>query len=170
MRIRVSLWISLLATVAAAVASWSQSLNVDFGDAESPAVIEGAIGSGGQLLISGIITTPAVGSGGGTFLSGNDDFDTFTFLPQTTTEFRLFGNLPTSTVTGDTLVMDVSGTSNPNLTVPGSLAPYSGDGSGAWSFTSAHRPVLFGSIEQSTITGNYHLTYDNSVTPVGKGG
>src|SRR5262249_52039832 len=106
------------------------------------------------------------GSGGGAFLNGQTDNDTFTFNPQTTTEFRVFGDAPLGTVTGDTLVMNVSGTTNPNLTIPGSLAPYNGLGSGAWSFTSAHRPVLFGSIEQSTITGNYHVTYDNSVAPV----
>jgi autotransporter-associated beta strand protein len=141
------------------------NINVDFGDAESVGTTEAV--SGGLLNITGVITTPVVGSGGGAFLAGNDDFDTFTFNPQTTTEFRLLGGLPISTVTGDTLVMDVTGTANPNLTVPGSLAPYTGDGSGAWSFTSAHRPVLFASIEQSTITGNYHLTYDNSVSPVG---
>ncbi len=134
------------------------TINVDNGNADA--------GVGGSLTITGVITTPVVGSGGGAFLNGQTDDDTFTFNPQTTTEFRLFGDLPASTASGDTLVMNVSGTTNPNLTVPGSLAPYNGDGSGVWSFTSAHRPVLFGSIEESNITGNYHLTFDNGVNPL----
>jgi autotransporter-associated beta strand protein len=134
------------------------AMNVDSGNSDA--------GLGGSLNITGVVTTPVIGSGGGTFISGHTDNDTFTFNPQTTTEFRVLGDAPIGTVVGDTLVMNVTGTTNPNLTIPGSLAPYNGLGSGAWSFTSAHRPVLFGSIEQSTITGNYHLTYDNSVTPV----
>jgi fibronectin-binding autotransporter adhesin len=147
------------ATIAGNITSGtSTTINVDAGNAD--------VGTGGSLTITGVITTPVVGSGGGTFINGQTDDDTFTFNPQTTTEFRLLGDLPTGTATGDTLFMNVTGTTNPNLTIPGTLAPYNGLGSGAWSFTSAHRPVLFGSIEVSTITGNYHVTYDNSVAPV----
>ena len=134
------------------------TLNVDVGNLDA--------GVGGSLSITGVITTPAVASGGGAFLNGQTDNDTFTFNPQTTTQFGLFGDSPTGVTPGDSLVMDVSGTTNPNLTVAGAIAPYSGLGSGAWSFGSAHQPILFGSIELSTITGNYHLTYDNSVSPV----
>ena len=123
-------------------------------------------GTGGSLTITGVITTPTVGLGGGTFINGFTDNDTFTFNPQTTTEFRLFGDLPTGSNTGDTLFMDVSGTTDPVLTVPGTIAPYNGLGSGAWDFASAHRDVLFGSIEVSTITGDHHVIYDNSIAPV----
>lgn len=147
------------ATITGNVSSGTTTtINIDAGNAD--------VNVGAALSITGVVTTPVVGSGGGAFLNGQTDNDTFTFNPQTTTEFRLFGDLPVSTATGDMLVMDVSGTTNPNLTVPGSLVPYNGDGSGSWSFTSAHRPVLFGSIEESNITGNYHLTFDNGVNPV----
>jgi fibronectin-binding autotransporter adhesin len=123
-------------------------------------------GVGGSLIIAGVITTPTVALGGGTFINGFTDNDTFTFNPQTTTEFRVFGDLPTGTDTGDTLVIDITGTTDPTLTVTGTIAPYSGLGSGAWTFSSAHRPVLFGSIEQSTVTGPHHVIYDNSISPV----
>jgi autotransporter-associated beta strand protein len=130
------------------------TINVDVGNAD--------VGTGGQLTISGVITTPVVGSGGGTFLNGQTDDDTFTFNPQTTTEFRVFGDLPVGTPTGDVLVMNVTGL-GANLTTPGSIPPYTGPGSGRWTFATAHRDVLFGSIEDSVITGTYHLTYDNGV-------
>ena len=145
----------------------STTINVDAGDFESNGVPELIVGTGGSVTITGVINTPAVGSGGGTFLNGNDDFDTFTLSPQTTTEFRINGNLPVSQDTGDILALDVSATTTPTLTVPGSIAPYTGPGSGAWSFASAHLPVLFTSIEDSNTTGDYHLTYDNSIAPVG---
>jgi Ca2+-binding RTX toxin-like protein len=130
------------------------TINVDAGNAD--------LNTGGQLTISGVITTPVVGSGGGTFLNGQTDDDTFTFNPQTTTEFRVFGDSPVGTPTGDVLVMNVTGL-GANLTTPGSIAPYTGPGSGRWTFATAHRDVLFGSIEDSVITGTYHLTYDNGV-------
>ncbi len=148
----------------------STTMNVDFGDAESPSVIELVTGSGASLVITGVITTPAVGSGGGAFLNGNDDVDTFTFSPQTSTEFRLNGNAPAvadAPINFDTLILDVTGTTNPSLTVPGSLAPYNGSGSGSWSFTSSHLPVLFTNIEDNAPIGPYHLTYDNSIAPIG---
>ncbi|WP_425617659.1 autotransporter-associated beta strand repeat-containing protein [Anatilimnocola sp. NA78] len=145
------------ATITGSITSGtSTTINVDADNADG--------GTGGLLSITGVITTPVSDY---TFLNGETDNDTFTFNPQTSTEFRVFGNLPTATLVGDTLVMNVTGTTNPNLTVPGSIAPYTGPGSGTWTFTSAHRPVRFGSIEDSLITGNYHLTYDNGVAPVG---
>lgn len=159
------------ATIAGNITSaLATTINVDFGDAESPAVIELVTGSGATLLITGVITTPAVGSGGGAFLNGNDDVDTFNFSPQTTTEFRVNGFAPAAAdlpTNFDTLVLNIAGTTNPNLTVPGSIAPYNGSGSGAWSFTSAHLPVLFTNIEDNAPIGNYHLTYDNSIAPIG---
>lgn len=146
------------ATIAGNITSaTTTTINVDVGNADA--------GVGGQLTISGVITTPVVGSGGGAFLNGQTDDDTFTLNPQTTTEFRIFGDLPVGTPTGDVLVMNVTGL-GANLTIPGSIAPYTGPGSGRWTFATAHRNVLFGSIEDSVITGTYHLTYDNSVSYV----
>jgi Ca2+-binding RTX toxin-like protein len=68
--------------------------------------------------------------------------------------------------------MNVTGTSNPNLTVPGGPTvfngkTYNGPGSGVWTFDPAHRNVYFKSIEDSQVIGPYHLTYDNSSAPVG---
>lgn len=145
----------------------STTIQVDAGDAESNGMPELVPGTGGSVTITGVINTPAVGSGGGTFLNGGDDFDTFTLSPQTTTEFRINGGLPVNQPMGDVLVLDISGTTAPTLTVPGTIAPYIGTGSGAWSFASPHLPVLFASIEDSTPIGDFHLTYDNGVDPVG---
>ena len=159
------------ATIAGNITSaLSTTINVDAGDAESNGVIELVTGSGGTLIITGVITTPAVGSGGGTFVNGNDDVDTFTFAPQITTEFRVNGNAPAGSdlpTNFDTLALDLSSTTNPNLTVPGTIAPYNGSGSGTFTFTSAHQQVLFTNIEDTAPIGSFHLTYDNSVAPVG---
>ena len=98
-------------------------------------------------------------SGGGAFLNGGNDYDTFTFNPQTTTEFRVDGDLPLGGVVGDILVMNVTGTTNPNLTVPGTrpcstanlhrpgLRPRGPS-------TRTHREVLFTSIEDAPDHGH----------------
>lgn len=132
------------------------ALHIDSGNTD--------VGVGASLTISGVITTPAVG--GGAFLQGGSDNDAFTFIPQTTTEFRLLADAPTGTPVGDVLNLNVSATSGAALTTPGLLAPYTGPGSGAWNFTSAHRNVLFASIEQNNITGSYDLIFDNGVALV----
>lgn len=142
------------------------TINVDFGDAESPAG-ELVPGTGGTVFITGVITTPAVGSGGGAFLNGGNDFDTFTFRPQTTSEFRVNGGAPTGTAFGDTLQLDTSVTTNPLLMAPGTIAPYIGSGSGSWTFSSAHQQVLFTNIEDNSPPTPFHLTIDNSMTPIG---
>jgi fibronectin-binding autotransporter adhesin len=155
------------ATIAGNVTSnLATTINVDFGDAESPGG-EMAPGTGGQVLITGVITTPPVASGGGTFLNGGNDFDTFTFQPQTTTEFRVDGGDPTGTAFGDTLQLDTSVATNPLLMAPGIIAPYNGPGSGAWTFSSAHQQVLFTNIEDNSPPTPFHLTIDNSTTPIG---
>ena len=146
------------------------TINVDAGDAES-AGPTATVGDGGTLTITGAITTPNTAAGGA-YLNGGNDYDTFVFNPQTTTEFYVDGDLPVGGIVGDILQMNVTGTVNPNLTVPGSATvfngkTYNGPGSGVWTFDPNHRNVRFKSIEDSQITGNYHLTYDNSVAPVG---
>ncbi|WP_254512258.1 autotransporter-associated beta strand repeat-containing protein [Anatilimnocola floriformis] len=145
------------------------TINVDFGDAESPGVIEATSISGGVLTITpvGVITTPAVGSGGGLFLNGNDDYDTFSLQPQVTTEIRINGNDPTGTDTGDNLALDTSVATGALLNVPGTIAPYIGAGSGSWTFTSAHQQVLFTNIEEQSPPTPFHLTIDNSVSMIG---
>jgi fibronectin-binding autotransporter adhesin len=132
------------------------TLQIDAGNADP--------GVGGELSITGTVTTPLVG--GWAVFSGHTDNDSFTFSPQTTTEFRVLGDAPAGTPTGDSLILDVSGTNTPVLTAPGTIAPYNGLGSGAWSFASPHRPVLFGSIEENIVTGSYHFTFDNSLALV----
>jgi extracellular elastinolytic metalloproteinase len=99
---------------------------------------------------------------------GIDQFGTAAqkITPALATGISIIGGDPVDTATGDTLVMDVSGTLSPQVYVPGSLAPYSGLGSGTWSFASGHQPVLFGSIEQSMISGGHDVVYDNSISPV----
>lgn len=155
------------ATIAGNITSnLATTINVDFGDAESPAG-ELSPGTGGTVFITGVITTPAVGSGGGAFLNGGNDFDTFTFRPQTTTEFRVNGGDPTGTAFGDTLQLDTSVATNPLLMAPGSIAPYNGPGSGSWTFSSAHQQVLFTNIEDNSPPTPFHLTIDNSTTPIG---
>ncbi len=156
------------ATIAGNITSTlATTINIDFGDAESPAVIEAVAATGGLVLITGVITTPNSGVGGGAFLNGNDDFDTFTFQPQTTTQFFVDGNAPTGTPTGDVLQLDTSVATNPLLTAPGTVAPYTGAGSGSWTFTSAHQTVLFTNIEENSPPTPFHLTVDNSVALIG---
>jgi fibronectin-binding autotransporter adhesin len=146
------------------------TINIDFGDAES-AGPTATPGDGGTLVITGTITTPNTPAGGA-FLNGGNDYDTFTFNPQTTTAFYVDGDLPTGGTAGDVLQINVTGTVNPNLTVPGNATvfngkAYDGPGSGYWTFDPNHREVRFKSIEDQQITGPYHLTYDNGVNPVG---
>lgn len=156
------------ATIAGSVTSTlATTINIDFGDAESPAVIELVAGTGAQVVITGVITTPNSGVGGGAFLNGNDDFDVFTFTPQTTTQFFVDGNAPTGTATGDVLQLDTAVTTNPLLMAPGTVAPYNGTGSGSWTFSSAHQPVLFTNIEENSPPSPFHLTIDNSGVPIG---
>lgn len=156
------------ATIAGSVTSTlATTINIDFGDAESPAVIELVAGTGAQVVITGVITTPNSGVGGGAFLNGNDDFDVFTFTPQTTTQFFVDGSAPTGTATGDVLQLDTGVTTNPLLMAPGTVAPYNGTGSGSWTFSSAHQPVLFTNIEENSPPTPFHLTIDNSGVPIG---
>ena len=146
------------------------TINVDAGDAESVGATNTA-GDGGTLTITGVITTPN-SAVGGAYLNGGNDYDTFIFNPQTTTAFYVDGDLPLGGTVGDILQMNVTSTGNPNLTVPGNATvfngkTYNGPGSGTWTFDPNHREVRFKSLEDAQITGNYHLTYDNSVAPVG---
>ena len=145
------------------------TINVDFGDAESPGVIEPTSISGGVLTITAtsVITTPAVASGGGLFINGNDDYDTFALLPQVTTEIRINGNDPTGTDTGDVLALDTGVATGAQLMAPGTIAPYTGPGSGSWTFTSPHQQVLFTNIEEQAPPTPFHLTIDNSVSLIG---
>jgi fibronectin-binding autotransporter adhesin len=147
------------------------TINVDFGDAESAGATVTA-GDGGTLTIAvaSVITTPN-STAGGAYLNSGNDYDTFIFNPQETTAFFVDGGAPVGGTTGDILQMNVTGTVNPNLTVPGGPTvfngkAYNGAGSGVWTFTPDHRNVHFKSIEDAQITGQYHLTYDNSIVPV----
>jgi fibronectin-binding autotransporter adhesin len=159
------------ATITGSISSGTiTTINVDAGDAESLGATA-TVGDGGTLTITGVITTPDTAAGGA-YLNGGNDYDTFIFNPQTTTEFYVDGDLPVGGTVGDILQMSLTGTLNPNLTVPGSATvfngkSYNGPGSGVWTFDPDHRDVRFKSIEDSQITGDYHLTYDNTVAPVG---
>ncbi|MFO0885669.1 MAG: hypothetical protein U0894_16030, partial [Pirellulales bacterium] len=125
--------------------------NVDSGNADG--------GTGGVFTLSGSVGVPvAITAPGGTFLNGNTDNDTFNVYAQTTTAFSIDGDLPVGTLTGDILSMNVTGT-GATLTV-GGTAPYNGAGSGTWTFAPSLQSIRFKSIEDSQITGSYHLTYD----------
>ncbi|MFO0885447.1 MAG: autotransporter-associated beta strand repeat-containing protein [Pirellulales bacterium] len=125
--------------------------NVDVADADG--------GTGGVFTLAGSVGVPvAITAPGGTFLNGNTDNDTFNVYAQTTTAFSIDGDLPVGTLTGDVLAMSVVGT-GATLTV-GGTAPYNGPGSGTWTFAPSFQSIRFKSIEDSQITGSYHLTYD----------
>jgi fibronectin-binding autotransporter adhesin len=147
------------------------TINIDFGDAESAGATVTA-GDGGTLTIAvaSVIMTPN-STAGGAYLNSGNDYDTFIFNPQETTAFFVDGGAPVGGTTGDILQMNVTDTVNPNLTIPGGPTvfngkAYNGAGSGVWTFTPDHRNVHFKSIEDAQITGQYHLTYDNSIAPV----
>jgi FG-GAP-like repeat/PLAT/LH2 domain len=78
-------------------------------------------------------------------VDGTDAVNTFDVHPSVTTQYHVDGNLPAAgdcTVGGgDFLRLDTTGTTGRKLHI-------TGPGTGFWSFTSAHRPVDFESIER----------------------
>ncbi len=140
------------ATINAAVtAATNVTINVDYLTADT---------LGSTATINAAITTPL---GNYTFLNGNIEADTFELAPQSTTEFRIFGDDPTD-APGDVLTKNVTGL-GATLSAPGSV--FTGAGSGDWTFAGGLLPVRFGSIENLDITGNYHLGYNNDATKAG---
>ncbi|WP_425619374.1 beta strand repeat-containing protein [Anatilimnocola sp. NA78] len=136
------------------------TIGVDVGDAELPAGTDATTGGVLTIANAAVITTPLAGVGGGTYLNGNDDHDTFNLAPQSTTEFFMNGNLPVGTSPGDTLNLDISAAVNPLLTL-------GGIGAGTWTFGAPLRQVVYTSIEDVNANAAYHLALDANNTPFG---
>ncbi|WP_425616402.1 beta strand repeat-containing protein [Anatilimnocola sp. NA78] len=134
-------------------------IGVDVGDAELPAGTDATTGGTLTIANAAVITTP-LAPAGGTYLNGNDDYDTFNLAPQGTTEFFINGNLPTGTSPGDTLNLDISAAVNPLLTL-------GGIGAGMWTFDAPLRQVAYVSIEDVNANAPYHLALDANNTPFG---
>lgn len=100
--------------------------------------------------------------------TGIDQFGTATqnITPALFTSISISGGNPLVATSGDTFWLDVSSTTDPTVTIPGSAAPFSGLGSGTWNFASGHQPIEFGSVEQNTIAGAHRAIVDNNVSPV----
>ncbi|WP_254509681.1 PA14 domain-containing protein [Anatilimnocola floriformis] len=125
------------------------TINVDVGPAATDA-------AGAAATAGGVTTAP-----GGAFLNGNVNNDTFTVKPSSTAAFTVNGNLPT-TFPGDTLSLDLTGTTNPVLTI-------GSPGSGSWSFGAPNRPVTYTSIENVNVVGAtlYDLVLDANTSSFG---
>ncbi|WP_425614988.1 autotransporter-associated beta strand repeat-containing protein [Anatilimnocola sp. NA78] len=139
------------------------TIGVDVGDAELPAGTDATTGGVLTIANAAVITTPLAGVGGGTYLNGNDDHDTFNLAPQSTTEFFINGNLPVGTSPGDTLNLDIATAVNPLLTL-------GGIGAGTWTFGVPLRQVVYTSIEDVNANAPYHLALDANNTPFGNTG
>lgn len=78
-------------------------------------------------------------------LAGTDNVNVFNVLPSPTTTFFVDGKLPVSGTAvfggGDYLMLDTTGTSGRKIGIETV-------GQGSWTFTSAHRPMQFTSIER----------------------
>lgn len=92
-------------------------------------------------------------------LIGTDNVNVFTVLPSTTTTMFVDGKLPVSGVPlfggGDYLNLDTTGTTGRTLGIESV-------GSGAWGFTSAHKPVQFTSIERFNHVDIVAVTRENT--------
>ena len=127
-------------------------------------VVNGMAGDDTYVLESlGLL--PSVLLDGGT---GIDQFGTATqnIAPALFTSISISGTDPLVATSGDTFWLDVSGTTDPTLTIPGSAAPFLGLGSSTWSFASGHQPIQVGSVEQNNIAGDHRAIFDNSIAPV----
>ena len=125
------------------------TINVDVGPAATDA-------AGATAAAAGVTTAP-----GGAFLNGGTQADSFTVKPSATAAFTVNGNAPT-VFPGDTLSLDLTGTTNPVLTV-------GSPGSGAWSFAAPNLPVVYTSIESVNVVGAtfYDLILDASTSSFG---
>ncbi len=144
------------------------NINIDpsVGDADTASVANDGATLDIDTATSIITTNSLTNATAGTIITGGDQNDTFSFQPQTTTDFRINGNPPVfgdaDVPPGDTLNLDLVNVTlgDAVLTIGSGGAGIAGVGAGNFDFVT-QQDVDFVSIETvDADNGQYHLVMD----------